>query len=66
MNNHYYLLPDGRRADTLKDVSRLFEIPYSAARSLVKNDILKKVIENAEEHITNEINNGYKESRINQ
>jgi len=61
---HYYIVK-GQRVDTLKDVARMLEIPYSAARNLVKNDMIEKVIENAEEQLTNETTNEQNNNQAN-
>lgn len=56
METHLYTLPNnGKQFNTLKELSIFLGISYSAARQLVKNDIVKKTIVTAEEQNQNQI-----------
>ena len=44
MNTHYYILPDGNRADNMKDGCEAMGINRRSFQNLVKKQIVKKVL----------------------
>jgi len=46
-NNWYYLLPDGTRADNMKDARTKLGLGTQGFRALVRKGIVKKITEEA-------------------
>ena len=47
MKTHYYILPDGSRADNMKDGCESMDINRRSFQNLVKKEIIKKIINNS-------------------
>jgi len=44
MNKHYYILPDGSRADNMKEGCEAMGINRRSFQNLVKKQVIKKVL----------------------
>jgi len=43
MNTHYYILPDGRRANSMREVKEMLGIPPKLFREMRKHNLIKKI-----------------------
>jgi hypothetical protein len=43
MNTHYYQLPDGRKADNMKEACELLNIPKSMFKRMRQHNLIKRV-----------------------